>query len=101
MAKRCKKCGAFYPDDMTHCPTCNDNGTTTNNKSTSNTIPMILSFLIVGAFFLFIGLGGCESEPTQEDLNNAGKWRQCSERSDTFYKCEWNHREDRCTCKER
>ena len=74
------------------------------NQTNVDTGSNIAAAVIMGVIVLIIfGLVSCYSDGnyTDEELEEAGKWRACSERSNTYYKCSWSHWEDRCVCKQR
>lgn len=74
------------------------------NQIEVDTGSKIAAAVIMGVIALIIfGLFSCSSDGnyTEEELEEAGKWRTCSERSNTYYKCSWSHHEDRCVCKQR
>lgn len=104
MKKRCKKCYAIYDVNDKACPSCGKKGYSVINENKSDTSAgwAAAGIMIVIALIIF-GLVSCSSDGnyTDEELEEAGKWRECSERSNTYYKCSWSHWEDRCVCKQR
>lgn len=63
---------------------------------------LIGSLVIVIIVFDIIGIFYMINQPySEEEIEEAGKWRTCSERTNTYYKCSWSFKEDRCVCKQR
>lgn len=104
MKKRCKKCYAIYDVNDKACPSCGKKGYSVINETKSDTSAGLAAagIMIVIALIIF-GLVSCSSDGnyTDEELEEAGRWRECSERTNTYYKCSWSHSEDRCVCKQR
>lgn len=71
------------------------------NQTDVNTGSKIAAAVII--FLIIFRLVSCSSDGnyTDEELEKAGKWRACWNRSNTYYKCDWSHRENRCVCKQR
>jgi hypothetical protein len=72
-----------------------------NNEKKVDNGGFVVFMVIVLVIFGIYAVVQNNSEPSDEDLENAQKWNECEERSNTYFKCGWNHWEDRCTCKAR
>lgn len=103
MAKKCKKCNAVWGNDITKCPLC-DSKKLEEFDDKAEFIAGVIAFgviavIVVIILFAITGVG--DDNYTDEELEQAGKWRECWNRSNTYYKCDWSHSEDRCVCKQR
>lgn len=87
----CRWCGTKSVKNK--CPNCG------KNKMLVNFIIYFIGLVIIGGIIIFF-VQACSdaanSGPTEEE---ARKWQNCSNRSNTYQKCSWNHWEDRCVCK--
>lgn len=100
--KKCKESVKKVSSNSSNCSSRERNSFNTINdeKSDNSGCATVVAFIIVFILIL-IGISSCSSSGvhTEEELQEAGKWRRCSERTNTYYKCNWNMHEDRCVCK--
>lgn len=82
---------------------CNNCGKSRKDNRIAKFIStIVISIPIIIVIWIVICILNELNEPyTEEELEQAGLWSECSNRSNTYYKCSWDFSEDRCTCEAR